>query len=163
MTAQTSQNSESKLHDEDAIRGLYERMIDGWNKGSGQAFAEPFATDGYLVGFDGTHLKGRDEIASFNQQLFDTYVKGSRLVGKIRSVRFLSPNIGIMHVVGGTVMAGQSDIDPERNSIQTIVATKCDHQWCIAAFQNTRAQFLGRPEEFQALTDELRKELKYPC
>ena len=61
-------------------------------KGSGEAFAAPFAEDGDLVGMDGTHLKGRQEIISFNQQLFDTYVKGSRLVGKVRSVRATKVN-----------------------------------------------------------------------
>ena len=66
--------------------------MDGWNKGSSEAFAAPFAEDGDLVGMDGTHLKGRQEIISFNQQLFDTYVKGSRLVGKVRSVRATKVN-----------------------------------------------------------------------
>ncbi len=51
---------------------LYQQLMDGWNKGSGEAFAAPFAEDGDLVGMDGTHLKGRQEIISFNQQLFDT-------------------------------------------------------------------------------------------
>ncbi len=82
-------------------------MIDGWNQDDGDSFASPFAEDGDLVGFDGTHLKGRQQIASFHQQLLDTYVKGSRLVGKIRNVRFLAPDVAIMHVVGGTIMKGQ--------------------------------------------------------
>jgi uncharacterized protein (TIGR02246 family) len=69
-------------------------------------------------------LKGRQEIASFHQQLFDTYVKSSRLVGKIRSVRFLTPDVAIMHTVGGTIMAGQTDIEPERNSVQILVAKR---------------------------------------
>ena len=71
---------------------LYQQLMDGWNKSSGEAFAAPFAEDGDLVGMDGTHLKGRQEIISFNQQLFDTYVKGSRLVGKVRSVRATKVN-----------------------------------------------------------------------
>ena len=79
-------SSTSRSADEAAIRALYQQLMDGWNKGSGEAFAAPFAEDGDLVGMDGTHLKGRQEIISFNQQLFDTYVKGSRLVGKVRSV-----------------------------------------------------------------------------
>ncbi len=112
--------------DEVAIRSLYQQAMDGWNRGSGEAFASPFAEDGDLVGFDGTHLKGRQEIASFHQQLFDTYVKGTRLVGKIRSVRFLTSDVALMHVVGGTIMAGQTDIEPERNSVQTLVATKTE-------------------------------------
>jgi uncharacterized protein (TIGR02246 family) len=162
MQSQMSQPPTSKLSadDEATIRSLYFQMIDGWNKGSGDAFAAPFAEDGDLVGFDGTHLKGRQEIASFHQRLLDTFVKGSRLVGKIRNIRFLTPDVAIMHGVGGTTMAGQSDIDPERNSIHTLVVMKgSDDKWRIAAFQNTRAQYIGRPDMSQALTEELRKEL----
>ena len=56
--------------------------MEGWNKGIGQAFAESFSPDADLVGFDGTHITGRAQIAEFHQKLFDTYVKGSRLVGR---------------------------------------------------------------------------------
>jgi uncharacterized protein (TIGR02246 family) len=151
-------SSSSRSADEDAIRALYQQSVEGWNKGSGEAFAAPFAGDGDLVGFDGTHLKGRQEIASFHQQLFDTFVKGSRLIGKVRSVRFLTPDVAVLHAVGGTIMAGQSDIEPERNSVQTLVALKDSRgEWHLAAFQNTRAQYLGRPEQSQDLTEELRR------
>ena len=85
-------SSTSRSADEAAIHALYQQLMDGWNKGSGEAFAAPFAEDGDLVGMDGTHLKVRQEIISFNQQLFDTYVKGSRLVGKVRSVRATKVN-----------------------------------------------------------------------
>lgn len=55
-------------------------------------------------------------------------------------------------------MAGQTDIEPERNSVQTLVATKDSKgEWYLPAFQNTRAQYFGRPEQSQALTDELRR------
>jgi uncharacterized protein (TIGR02246 family) len=33
-------------------------MMDGWNKGSGEAFAAVFAEDGEQVAFDGTHFQG---------------------------------------------------------------------------------------------------------
>jgi hypothetical protein len=51
--------------------------------------------------------------------LFDKFIKGSRLVGKIRSMRFLTPDFAIVVTVGGTVMVGQLDINPERNSSYT--------------------------------------------
>jgi hypothetical protein len=54
-------------------------------------------------------------------------------------------------------MVGQSDIDPERNSVHMLVAIKQNANWRFTAFQNSRAQFIGRPEEAQALTDELRQ------
>jgi uncharacterized protein (TIGR02246 family) len=104
-------------------------------------------------------MKGRQQIASFHQMLFDKFLKGSRLIGRIRSVRFIAENVAIMIAVGGTVMTGQSDIEPERNSIHTIVAVKHDSNWYFTAFQNSRVQYIGRPEEFQALTEELRQEL----
>jgi uncharacterized protein (TIGR02246 family) len=159
MNTQTSKVSGSRAGEEASIRILYQQMMEGWNKGSGNDFAAPFTDDSDFVGFDGTYLKGCQEIASFHQELFDRFVKGSRLVGKIRSIRFLSPDIVIMIAVGGTVMAGQSDIEPERNSIHTLVAVKRDSKWQFTAFQNSRAQFIGRPEQSQALTEELRQQL----
>jgi hypothetical protein len=41
MNSQTSQPSTSKSDDEAAIRALYQQMVDGWNRGSGKAFAAP--------------------------------------------------------------------------------------------------------------------------
>ena len=67
-------NDETKVNysaDEAAVRALYQQLMDGWNQGSGAAFAAVFAEDGDLVAFDGTHFKGRQEIAPFHQELFD--------------------------------------------------------------------------------------------
>jgi uncharacterized protein (TIGR02246 family) len=125
--------------DEAAVRALYQQLMDGWNQGSGDAFAAVFTEDGDLVGFDGTHLKGRQEIAPFHQQLFDKWLKGSRLVGQVKDVRLLHPDVALVHAVGGTVMRGKSEPSPERDSIQTLVATRQEgDQWHLAAFQNTR-------------------------
>ena len=156
----SGQTSASKSHDEAAIRDLYQQTIEGWNKGSGDALAAPYTEDSDYIGFDGTYLKGRAEIASFHQMLFDKFIKGSRLIGKIRSVRVVTGDVAVVVAVGGTVIAGQSNIEPDRNSIHTLVAMKrADGEWRFTAFQNTRADFIGRPEESQALTEELRHEL----
>lgn len=98
--------------------------MDGWNRGSGDAFAATFTQDGDLVAFDGTHFEGREEIAPFHQELFDKWLKGTRLVGRVKSVRFLSPDVALMHAVGGTVMRGKTRPSPERDSIQTLVAVR---------------------------------------
>jgi uncharacterized protein (TIGR02246 family) len=144
MNPQTSQLANPQSADEAAVRTLYQQLMDGWNQGSSDAFAAPFAEDGDFIAFDGTHFKGRQEIAQFHQPLFETYLKGTRLVGQVISVRFLSPEVALMHAVGGTVMRGKSAPAPERDSIQTLVATKRDGEWCLAAFQNTRIRPIGR-------------------
>jgi uncharacterized protein (TIGR02246 family) len=131
--------------DEAAVRALYRQLMDGWNQGSGDAFAAVFTKDGDLVAFDGTHFKGREEIAPFHQELFDKWLKGTRLVGRVEDVRFLSPDVALMHAIGGTVMRGKSEPSPERDSIQTLIATRQeDDQWRLAAFQNTRLHPVDR-------------------
>ena len=130
--------------DEAAVRGLYRQLMDGWNRGSGADFAAAFAEDGDLVAFDGTHFKGRGEIETSHQELFDRWLKGTRLVGHVEDVRFLSPDVAVMHAVGGTVMRGKTEPSPERDSIQTLVATRRDGEWRLAAFQNTRVRHIGR-------------------
>jgi uncharacterized protein (TIGR02246 family) len=155
MNQNSQKLSSSSTADETAICALYQQMMEGWNAACGYAFASPFEENGDLVGFDGTYIKGRQEIALFHQHLFDMFLKGSRLVGKVRSVRFLTSDVAVMHAIGGTVMAGQTDLDPERNSVQTLVAVKRNGKWSLAAFQNTRATYIGRPDESQKLTEEL--------
>jgi len=39
--------------------------------------------DSDYIGFGGTYLKGRQEIASLHQMFFDKFIKSSRPVGKI--------------------------------------------------------------------------------
>jgi uncharacterized protein (TIGR02246 family) len=118
--------------------------MDAWNRGSGADLTEVFASDGDLVGFDGTHLKGPQEIGPFHQRLLDKWLKGSRLVGKVTDVRFLSPDVAVLHAVGGTVMRGKRAAAPERDSIQTLVATRQEGgDWRLAAFQNTRLRLMG--------------------
>lgn len=134
----------SQPESEAAVRALYLQMMDGWNKGSAEAFAASFAVDGHLVAFDGTHFKRRDEIISFHQPLFDKWLKGTRLVGEVESVQFLSPDVALMHALGGTVMRGKSRPAPERDSIQTLVAVQRGGEWHLAAFQNTRVRPMGR-------------------
>ena len=129
--------------DEAAVRNLYQQLLDGWNNGSGDAFAAAFTDDGDLVAFDGTHFKGREEIAPFHQELFDKWLKGTRLVGEVKDVRFLSPDVAVMHAVGSTVMRGKSEPSPERDSIQTLVVVREGGEWRLAAFQNTRVRPMG--------------------
>ena len=144
MTMHDEKTTENRVADVEAVRDLYRELMDGWNRGNGEDFAAVFAEDGDLVAFDGTHFEGRAEIAPFHQELFDKWMKGTRLVGRVKDVRFLSPDVALMHAVGGTVMRGKSAPTPERDSIQTLIATKRGGEWRLAAFRNTRVRPIGR-------------------
>lgn len=127
------------------VRALYAQLMEGWNRGSGEAFAAPFMRDGDLIGFDGVRFRGREEIVRFHDPLFKTHVRGTRLVGDVTDVRFLGADVAVMHARGGTILRGRSTPAPERDSIQTLVAARDDDgEWRLVAFQNTRVRPIGR-------------------
>ena len=145
--------------DEIEVRTLYRQMLDGWNKRSADAFATPFAEDGEVIGFDGSQMTGRGEIVSTLRQIWASHVTAP-YVSKVKSVRLLSPEVAILRAIVGMVPPGQSDLNPAVNAHQTLVAVKRDGTWRIAFFQNTPAQFHGRPELVQQMTEELRQLLE---
>jgi hypothetical protein len=58
-------------------------------------------------------------------------------------VRFVAPDVAIVHALGGTVMRGKAEPAPERDSIQTLVAVRGDGAWSFVSFQNTRIRPIG--------------------
>jgi len=127
-----------------AVRDLYQQLMEAWNRGDSMAFAAPFTEDGDLIGFDGMHLKGRGDIARFHDPLFRKSLQGTRLVGEVKALRFLAPDVALLHAVGQTIMPGHLHPSPERDSIQTLVALKRSGEWRLAAFHNTRQRPMGR-------------------
>jgi uncharacterized protein (TIGR02246 family) len=154
--SQLSDHHAATSSDEPAIRALYQQMLQGWNQRSGQAIAAAFAEDALLIGFDGSQMTGSAEITSTLQQIFADHPTPA-FVGKVRRVSFLAPEVALLHAVAGMVPPGKSDIEPQLNAIQNLVAVKRHGQWRITLFQNTPAQFHGRPELVRSLTEELRE------
>jgi uncharacterized protein (TIGR02246 family) len=76
-------------------------------------------------------------------------------VWKIREVKSLGPDVALLRAVVGMIPPGKTDINPATNAIQTLVALRQAESWKIALFQNTPAQFHGRPDDASALTEEL--------
>ena len=158
MNSQTFQTQSSPSADEIEVCELYRQLLAGWNKRSADAFALPFAEDGESIGFDGSQLVGRTEIVSTLQQIFADHPTAP-YVSKVKSITLLSPEVAILRAIAGMVPPGLSDINPAVNTLQTLIAVKRDGHWSIVLFQNTPAQFHGRPELVQQMTEELRQSL----
>jgi uncharacterized protein (TIGR02246 family) len=125
---------------EKALHDLFQEMQDGWNQGDGQAFAASFTEDADYIVVNGTYLKGRQAIASAHQQLFETLFQGSRLEGFIKSIRFLSDDIALVHLHGRPQIPGQAVPVPEQYSIQTLIGIRQGDGWHFTFFQNTLIQ-----------------------
>jgi uncharacterized protein (TIGR02246 family) len=140
--------------DESDIEALYDQLIAAWNDHEGEAMAEPFAEDGVIIGFDGSVSSGRQAIGTEMSNIFADHETG-RYAVKVQSVRALGPQAVILRAIAGLVPPGQRAINAETNSHQTVVAQAQDGQWRIVLFQNTPAQFHGRPELVEDMTREL--------
>jgi len=144
--------------DEKEVGLLYQELLKRWNKRRASEMTDLFAEDGNLVGFDGSQINGRSEARTVLSQIFANHQTAAYL-GIIKEVRLLSPDVAILRAVAGMVPPGESDINPEVNAVQTLVAVKQHNNWIIALFQNTPAAFHGRPELSERLTEELRQAL----
>ena len=138
-----------------AVSDLYHALLDAWNRHDAAAYAALFTHDGYVVGFDGSEMNGREEIERSLSAIFADHETG-RYVAKVRAELTASNDIAMLAAVAGVVPADRSDLNPDLNAIQTLVAKQVDGQWRILQFQNTPARFHGRPDKAEALTNELR-------
>jgi uncharacterized protein (TIGR02246 family) len=144
--------------DEAQILALFDDLLEDWGRGDGEAYGSRFTEDADYVAFDGTRTRGRREIAASHQQLFDKWLKGTRLTGRILSVTFLGSDVALVHATGSTIMRGKSVPSPERDSIQTLVAVRDGGGWRFATFHNSRVRPIGsNPAAFLiwSITDKL--------
>lgn len=155
MTPETPETTPASS-DESAVRALYRRLLASWNTRDAANFAASFVDDAEVIGFDGSQMTGRAEIEATLRQIFADHETGA-YVGIIRRVRLLAPEVAMLRAVSGVIPAGQSDLNSALNAHQTLIAVKLDGVWRITLYQNTPAQFHGRPDLAQRLTGELRE------
>ena len=144
-------------HPQDAqIRALYADFVDGWNRRSGAAVAAGFADDGDIIGFDGTHHRGRLSIAADLRQVFGTQ-ETAAYVAVVRSVRPVGAGVAMLTAHAGMIPANGNDLDPSLNAVHTMIAVDEGRgRWRISLFQATPAAWDQHPEAREALTEELR-------
>lgn len=125
---------DSRAADEALIRESVKQMETGWNTKSGALFAKPFAEDADYVVINGMYIKGRAVIESAHQRIFDTIYKDTNLILTVKQIRFLRPDVAVIHVEGRRTGATK---ELEQDAMLTLLMTKEKQGWLIAAFQNT--------------------------
>jgi uncharacterized protein (TIGR02246 family) len=143
----------------DTVRDLHRQFIERWNAADAAGLAALFCDDGSIVGFDGSMVNGVTQIEEHLRSVFADH-QTARYVGNVREVRVLGDGAALLRAVVGMVPPGASDINPDVNAVQSLIAVPTDNQqWRIALLQTTPAQFHGRPDDVDALTNELRAAL----
>ena len=163
MNPDRNQSITNNSSDLAEISAIPLQMVDAWNHGDGEAFASRFTDDADFIAFEGTHLKGRRDIASFHQQLFDGPVKGTRLEGEVKFVRFLNSKLALMHETVKVTLPGESKPSPGRDSMKLFVVAKHRKNWFVEAVQNSRRLSVERQyflDDFDSLTPEAQMEVE---
>ena len=93
--------------DEAAIRELLTRQVAGWDAGDAEAYASVFTPDADYVTFLGSHYQGRDAITASYIPLFAKLLKGSQLKADITQLRFLTPDVALIHSKAAVVRGGR--------------------------------------------------------
>jgi uncharacterized protein (TIGR02246 family) len=141
------------------VRELYRKLLEAWDKRNARDYAMLFAPDAILVGFDGTQVFGQADIGAHISEVFSHH-QTARYVSIVRGVRAVTGEVVALSAVAGMVPPNKTDINPEVNAVQTMVAARRGSVWQVALFQNTPAAFHGRPDDAKALTEELSRTLK---
>jgi uncharacterized protein (TIGR02246 family) len=142
-----------------AVEALYRQLLDAWNARDARGMASLYAPAGGQVGFDGSPANGPAEIENLLAPIFKDHPT-ARFIAKVREVRMLGADAALLRAVAGMVPPGKSDLLPERNAVQTLVAARNSAgAWKVEMFHNTPAKFDGRPQLARQLTAELREVL----
>ncbi|SHF91228.1 conserved hypothetical protein [Fodinibius roseus] len=144
--------------DTQPIRKLYKELLDSWNEQDAAKYGSCFTDSGCVIGFDGSQMNNRNEIETEIGRIFADH-QTADYVSKIQEVKCLSRDTALLRGIAGMIPPGATDINPDANAIQSLIASRNSDtgQWHIVLFQNTPAQFHGRPELAEALTQELQE------
>jgi len=145
--------TDTRRRSREDVVAIYTRLLEAWNRRDADAFAALFAESASVVGFDGSQMNGRAEIATQLRAIFANHPTAA-YVAKVREVRELDPLVILLRAVVGMIPPGKTELNPAVNAIQSLVIV-LDPEPKLALLHNTPAAFHGRPHLAEQLTQEL--------
>ena len=130
----TSSNSTPTLSRDQAVRDVVTAVGTAWAAGDVDAFAALYAPDATVVLPGGAYLQGRDAIHAFTAAGFAGPLRGSTTANNDVQVRMITDGVAIVNSLGGTTMAGETEIAADRLRRATWVLSPRDGNWLIDAY-----------------------------
>lgn len=141
------------MPDTDEVRSLYLQLLRAWNGRDAGGMAECFASDGIMIGFDGSVAEGREAIRDHLSPIFADHPTAA-FAAIIRAIR-MGEGVGILLADVGMVPPGATRINPAANARQSMVARADGGRWRIELFQATPAALHWDERGREALSAEL--------
>jgi uncharacterized protein (TIGR02246 family) len=114
------------------------QLYAAWEANDADAFAALYTPDATVIR-PGSFSNGREEIRASMAAAFAGPMKGSRGIDTPHSVRLAGGDTAIVVSVAGILMAGETDLPPDRYRRATWTLTRDHGQWLIAAYHNCEA------------------------
>jgi uncharacterized protein (TIGR02246 family) len=131
--------------DDREIRDLFDRFMRAWAGNDAATYVACFTPDADYVSYDGTRTVGRAAMHHHFDQLFRGVLAGSRLVGDIESIRFVSTDVAVVHGTASVLMPWRSTLPRRRLSRQTMIAVRTEQGWMFSAAHNGRVRPMPIP------------------
>lgn len=136
--------------DEEAVRNLPQAFRDAWARHDGHELAKIMDDDVDFVNVGAIYLRGKADFEKYHARLLSGRFKDSTLTLLETTVRFLHPDLAIIH--WSWKIADDKNYDgtarPPRFGLMTMVAEKKDGAWRVVVGHNTNAM-PGTPPELQ--------------
>jgi uncharacterized protein (TIGR02246 family) len=135
--------AQPRTEDEQAIQKVLADFVAAWNQHDMKLWSELATDDADYVVISAKHLKGRDEIFKYHDELHKGPFKDHKMKASWQDVRFLHDDVALGHVKfePGNELT-------KRTALATLVLVKQKGRWLITAFQNTLLYGPPVPEQF---------------
>ena len=130
--------TETRLHDEAAIKDVLGRLYQAWDAGDADAFVAGYTQDATAI-MPGSYRTSREDVRQNMAAGFASYLKGSTNIDQLESIRFLGDDAAIAVSRTSLKFPGETEVPAERTVMATWVLEKRDGTWLIAAYHNSPA------------------------
>lgn len=142
--------------DEMAIHQIVQDMQDGWNTKSGEKFASHFAADHSYVVWNGLYMAHADPVtnAQIHQGLFYGVYKSMYLNMKVDNIRFVKPDVAMVHVLLNT-WEGDEKAPNFPTHLITMLMVKNGNIWEITSFHNLNIEYVELLRKAEPAAEEI--------
>jgi len=143
-----SPQAKDQAKEENAILELNAAVEAAWNRHDAATMDKDFVEDCDFVNVFGEWIRGRDNLVKIHSALFTGPLRENYKRINIEKLRFVRPDVAVVHVRGRNTDREGKLIEGNKSSIGVLVMVKEQGKWWIVAGQNTEVRPL--PESFKA-------------
>ena len=135
--------------DEQAIKNQLTAMFTSWNNHNYDDMKNYTTDDVDWVNVVGMWWKGRKEVQFAHQETHKIMFKNTALEQKQTTIRFITPDVAIVHLVSyhGETTTPDGSKGGNTDDLATLVFLKKDGKWLITAGENVRVNEIAKPHD----------------